>query len=526
MFTLDIQSALFNFSFTVILLLIARLIYQMVLKPFWLIRFYKNQGAESIFFPGIGFGKANYDSFTKHGDCHYYEKEMAKSKPDTKTWVTNLGKNVILHILDPNLLKEFYKLQSVEPTLYSRDLDFWWVFLETTGQSASFLEGSAWKKHRKATSSFLSTKYIEKISPIVIEKISAKLKAKVQKEDLKTFETVCELTGEVIGYIMFGDDYSKINFNGRPFKEFMAELTLRLMKIFTSPANALLGSWFIKLGLTAEHKKLFEMTKVFKTTCRRLVSNKISEMRVCRTESEDLLSHLARQNIENPSEALSVEEIIGMISGMIVSGVDTTAQMAGMALYYLNLNPEVKQKLKSEFSQESFEMKYENLMNLDYLEAIIKETLRHSSFANKLIFRIAQRDHMIGDLKIKKGTYLTTSFLFNNYCTKYHDSPNSFYPERWIDKSSRTRIQYEKDPMMFIPFSEGSRICMGRNLATFEAKVIIGIFMKYFDFELEQLKDNRWDVKFFYGPIVDPKIMIYNVGSLNELDKRGSFEQK
>jgi hypothetical protein len=124
-----------------LLLILSKWIYTFILKPLRLINFYKKQGAETIFFPGIGFAKANIESLSKYADCYHYEKQMAINKPETRIWATNLGKNVILHILDPKLLREFYKKQGTETNLYTRDLDFWWVFLETTGHNITFVEG-------------------------------------------------------------------------------------------------------------------------------------------------------------------------------------------------------------------------------------------------------------------------------------------------------------------------------------------------------------------------------------------------
>lgn len=73
------------------------------------------------------------------------------------------------------------------------------------------------------------------------------------------------------------------------------------------------------------------------------------------------------------------------------------------------------------------------------MTAYIKESLRHSSIANKLMFRVAKEDHMIEDVKVKKGTYVTTSFIFNNYCTRFHEDPMTFNPNRWLDDDSLTK---------------------------------------------------------------------------------------
>ena len=49
--------------------------------------------------------------------------------------------------------------------------------------------------------------------------------------------------------------------------------------------------------------------------------------------------------------------------------------------------------------------------------------------------------------------------------------PLVFRPERWMDKG------LIKDPYQFVPFSAGSRNCIGQHLAMIEIKVMICYFL-------------------------------------------------
>lgn len=90
------------------------------------------------------------------------------NQPKLKTWCTNLGSNVILHIVDPKLLQKFYSLQTSSNTMYNRDLDFWWIFLETAGLNFGFVEGAEWKRHRKAMSQVFNNDYLRDLIPVII----------------------------------------------------------------------------------------------------------------------------------------------------------------------------------------------------------------------------------------------------------------------------------------------------------------------------------------------------------------------
>jgi cytochrome P450 len=56
-----------------------------------------------------------------------------------------------------------------------------------------------------------------------------------------------------------------------------------------------------------------------------------------------------------------------------------------------------------------------------------------------------------------------------------------FLPDRW------DTLKLE-DPFMFLPFSGGSRNCIGQHLGLVEIKIIIALFLRNFDFELNPRK--------------------------------------
>ena len=56
---------------------------------------------------------------------------------------------------------------------------------------------------------------------------------------------------------------------------------------------------------------------------------------------------------------------------------------------------------------------------------------------------------------------------------------DKFLPDRWAAKSKETST-----PFAFIPFSIGSRNCIGQVFSQMEAKIILARFLRTFDFEL------------------------------------------
>lgn len=126
----------------------------------------------------------------------------------------------------------------------------------------------------------------------------------------------------------------------------------------------------------------------------------------------------------------------------------------------------------------------ESLSQMEYMNAVLKEALRMATPAPIVFDREALEDHSIGDLKIKKGTYINANFIGNNFDKRYHEEPEKFIPERWTDPNSLTLQSLGSQPMAFTPFSIGGRNCIGQHIAMMEAKIILGMFLKTYSYEM------------------------------------------
>lgn len=58
--------------------------------------------------------------------------------------------------------------------------------------------------------------------------------------------------------------------------------------------------------------------------------------------------------------------------------------------------------------------------------------------------------------------------------------PERFLPERWMTPAAVSNEMKE----LFMPFSKGTRACLGKNLAMMELKLITGSLVKKFKFGL------------------------------------------
>ena len=135
----------------------------------------------------------------------------------------------------------------------------------------------------------------------------------------------------------------------------------------------------------------------------------------------------------------------------------------------------------------------------------MKETQRLAPPVVTAIERLALNDHDLAGIKVKKGTVLVACHCANHLDPRFHDEPEKFDPERWI-KPSKTQDSIKKFPSVFVPFSLGARHCIGQNFAINEAKVILILFFRKFNFEMIQ-KDYK--LKFTQRFLREPLDAVY-----------------
>jgi len=125
-----------------------------------------------------------------------------------------------------------------------------------------------------------------------------------------------------------------------------------------------------------------------------------------------------------------------------------------------------------------------------------------------MVPRRITKDHKLKDIYMRKGDMLNVDFFYNSYNPTYFQEPDTFDPERFLDKGKT------QDAYAFTPFSAGPRNCIGQHLALIEARVILAEFLLMFDFSLKENYNLTMDFKFLYEP-VNPILVDLSVKNTN-----------
>ena len=116
------------------------------------------------------------------------------------------------------------------------------------------------------------------------------------------------------------------------------------------------------------------------------------------------------------------------------------------------------------------------LERLPYLTAVIKEALRLSFGVAQRLPRISRHKHIqYGAYSIPPGTPFSMSSYIQHTSSVYTD-PFTFDPDRWLTMTKVASAPGREEKSLdrfFVPFSKGTRWCLGQNLAW--AQLYIGI---------------------------------------------------
>ncbi|KAJ5357510.1 cytochrome P450 monooxygenase [Penicillium brevicompactum] len=160
---------------------------------------------------------------------------------------------------------------------------------------------------------------------------------------------------------------------------------------------------------------------------------------------------------------------------------DTSSSTVISLFYYLMCHRQaflaVREELKGAFQTLS-EISDQRLIPLVYLNACLNETLRLSPPVNGKIMQRVSLGMTIDGIYVPKGVAVSADTLSMHRSSVYWDQPESFRPERWINKAPTDEFR------AFRPFGSGNRICPGRMMALQSARLTLAKIVWLYDLEM------------------------------------------
>ena len=148
---------------------------------------------------------------------------------------------------------------------------------------------------------------------------------------------------------------------------------------------------------------------------------------------------------------------------LIAGGTESSAVTVEWAISELLKKPEIFKKATEELDRVIGRERWvdeNDIVNLPYIDAIIKETMRLHPVAPMLVPRLSREDCNIAGYDILKGTRVLVNVWTIGRDPTLWDKPNEFYPERFIGKA----IDVKGHDYELLPFGAGRRMCPGYSL--------------------------------------------------------------
>ncbi|KAL7022687.1 hypothetical protein ACKWTF_012346 [Chironomus riparius] len=166
-------------------------------------------------------------------------------------------------------------------------------------------------------------------------------------------------------------------------------------------------------------------------------------------------------NIKNSEIGMTFNEIAANSFVFFAAGFETSSSVMTFSTYELALNQDIQDRLRSEIQEvlEKYngEVTYDALKEMKYLDMVFKETLRkYPALDNQN--RKSTHDFKIPNSKlvIPAGTNIIIPVDGLHNDERFFENPKKFDPERFTEENIKKRPSF-----VYIPFSEGGRMCIG-----------------------------------------------------------------
>ncbi|PUZ49759.1 hypothetical protein GQ55_6G004300 [Panicum hallii var. hallii] len=185
---------------------------------------------------------------------------------------------------------------------------------------------------------------------------------------------------------------------------------------------------------------------------------------------------------------LTRDHIKAQLAIMFEAGTDTSFIVLEYAMVELMQNPRLMTKLQAEVRSSIGKGKdmvtEDELNNLAYLKAVIKETLRLHMPAPLLVPHLSMADCDIEGYTIPAGTRAIVNSWALARDPNHWEKAEEFMPERFMEGGSAAAMDYKGNDFLYLPFGTGRRICPGINFATSTIEVMLANLVYHFNWEL------------------------------------------
>lgn len=348
------------------------------------------------------------------------------------------------------------------------------------------LDGAKWKNLRRKLTPTFSSGRMKGMFPTVLsvgDQLLEVLEKIVSSDpEFEVKDVLARFTVDVIGTCAFGIECNSL-------KDPKAEFRIAGDKAFSKTRHSRLITGIIfgfprmarKLRLRFIHEEVHQFYM-------RVVSETVEYREKNDVKRNDFMNLLIE--LKNSEEGLTLNEVAAQAFVFFLAGFETSSSTMGFALYELALNQDVQDKLRAEINEKydknGGKLTYESMNEMQYMEMVMKETLRKYSVVTNLIRRSAT-DYQTSNPKyvIPKGTMILIPADAIHRDPDYYPDPDKFDPERFSPEEVKKR-----HPLTWLPFGDGPRNCIGLRFGKMQVFIGLSILLRNFKFHYSEKTPN------------------------------------
>jgi cytochrome P450 len=328
--------------------------------------------------------------------------------------------------------------------------------------------GQAWRQNRRVCQPAFARKELQGLIPSMVyeaETLAARWK---QLRDtgttLNMSDEMLAVTMKIVGRCLFGSDV----------EAFCASTASSLDELYKLGIERFFNPLRPPLWVPIKtHRVFLGLARLVDD----LIADFIQKRKHGRELEDDLLGRLM-QAVQEPGAtgcpvgALSDRQLRDECMTFFVAGHETTATAMSWTWYLLSQHPAVLDKLIKEVFAVVGDrpVTAADLPRLAYTDAVIRESMRLYPPV-WIVGRSPIHDDVLGGYTIPKGADLMVLITAIHRHPEFWPEPDRFLPERFMSDVERPACAY-------MPFGVGPRICIGKEFAEQEMKILLATLVR------------------------------------------------
>jgi cytochrome P450 len=341
------------------------------------------------------------------------------------------------------------------------------------GQGLVTSEGELWRRQRQlANPAFRPAKlerYLEVMSDCATE-LADEWQSRDDLHDLDLNAEMTRLTLAIVGRTLFGLDLSKQSGDaGAAFSDALVAIGRR------GPSSLQLPLWVPTRANLRFRRVLRKLDGLVYEIIRRFRAGE------AQNAEQTLLGAYLDSRDEQTGQGMSDRQLRDEVITLYLAGHETTSSLLTWALYMLARHPETAARATAEVDSlpTGRVPTLEQLKSLQFTSQVINETLRLYPPAWTIARNSLRQDTILG-YRIPAGAIVMIAPYFIHRQDAFWPDPSRFDPDRFATAQSDARNDFA-----YLPFSLGPRICIGMQFSLYEARLIMSILLRRFEFHAD-----------------------------------------